>query len=59
MQDFVEGKNKSALPGGVSELSWSTKMHNLLPDEWMVEEKWTTDKADLRDLLSHVTGLPG
>ncbi|KAJ7078076.1 beta-lactamase/transpeptidase-like protein [Mycena epipterygia] len=59
MQDFSEGKNKSALPDGVSELSWSTKMYNLLPDEWMVEDKWTTNKADLRDLLSHVTGLPG
>ncbi|KAJ6595625.1 beta-lactamase/transpeptidase-like protein [Mycena vulgaris] len=59
MQDFADGKNKSALPDTATEFNWNTKMHDLLPEEWMVEDKWTTEKADLKDLLSHVTGLPG
>ncbi|KAF8207359.1 beta-lactamase/transpeptidase-like protein [Mycena galopus ATCC 62051] len=33
-------------------------MRDLLPGEWMTEDEFSTDKADLRDLLSHVTGLP-
>ncbi|KAJ7485608.1 beta-lactamase/transpeptidase-like protein [Mycena latifolia] len=59
MQDFADGKNQSSLPDTVAEFSWSTKMRDLLPEEWMVEDEWTTNKADLRDVLSHVTGLPG
>ncbi|KAJ7691779.1 beta-lactamase/transpeptidase-like protein [Mycena rosella] len=58
MQDFTDGKNTSALPDTVSEFNWDTKMRDILPDEWMVEDEWTTEKADLKDLLSHVTGLP-
>ncbi|KAJ7201961.1 beta-lactamase/transpeptidase-like protein [Mycena rebaudengoi] len=49
MQDFAIGKNKTALPSTVSTFDWDTKMQDLLPEEWM---------ANLKDLLSHVTGLP-
>ncbi|KAF8147799.1 beta-lactamase/transpeptidase-like protein [Mycena galopus ATCC 62051] len=59
MQDFAGGRNKSALPNGVSKFTWDTKMRDLLPDEWMTEDQWITEKASLKDLLSHVTGLPG
>ncbi|KAF7328950.1 Beta-lactamase domain-containing protein [Mycena venus] len=58
MQDFADGKNKSVLPDSVTEFSWDTKMRDLLPGEWMTEDQWSTDKASLKDLLSHVTGLP-
>ncbi|KAJ7461808.1 beta-lactamase/transpeptidase-like protein [Mycena galericulata] len=59
MEDFADSKNESALPPGVREFNWDTKMRDLLPDEWMVEDEWATEKADLKDLLSHRTGLPG
>ncbi|KAJ7629470.1 beta-lactamase/transpeptidase-like protein [Mycena polygramma] len=60
MQDFADGRNKSALPDGITEFTWDTKMRrDLLPGEWMTEDEWTTSKASLKDLLSHVTGLPG
>ncbi|KAJ7204669.1 beta-lactamase/transpeptidase-like protein [Mycena pura] len=59
MQDFADGKNKTALPHAVDEFNWNTKMHHLLPDEWAVDDQWTTEKADLKDLLSHRSGLPG
>jgi len=42
----------------VTEFSWDTKMRDLLPDEWMTDDLWTTEKASLKDLLSHVTGIP-
>ncbi|KAJ7292859.1 beta-lactamase/transpeptidase-like protein [Mycena rebaudengoi] len=48
MEDFAAGKNKTALPPT-----------DLLPEEWMVEDPWTNKKANLKDLLSHVTGLSG
>ncbi|KAJ7023723.1 beta-lactamase/transpeptidase-like protein [Mycena alexandri] len=58
MQDFTDGTNTTALPAGVTEFNWDTKMRDLLPEEWMIEDEFSTKKADLRDLLSHVTGLP-
>ncbi|KAF8180665.1 beta-lactamase/transpeptidase-like protein [Mycena galopus ATCC 62051] len=58
MQDFADGTNTTALPSGVTAFTWDTKMHDLLPGEWMTEDEFSTTKADLRDLLSHVTGLP-
>ncbi|KAF8207383.1 beta-lactamase/transpeptidase-like protein [Mycena galopus ATCC 62051] len=58
MQDFADGTNTTALPSGVTAFTWDTKMHDLLPGEWMTEDEFSTKKADLRDLLSHVTGLP-
>ncbi|KAF7326571.1 Beta-lactamase domain-containing protein [Mycena sanguinolenta] len=58
MQDFADGENKTALPRNVEKFSWDTKMRDLLPDEWMTEDHWTTEKASLKDLLSHVTGFP-
>ncbi|KAF7350188.1 Beta-lactamase domain-containing protein [Mycena venus] len=58
MQDFSTGKNATALPHGVTEFNWDTKLRDLLPGEWMTEDEFSTSKADLVDLLSHVTGLP-
>ncbi|KAF7350120.1 Beta-lactamase domain-containing protein [Mycena venus] len=58
MQDFMTGKNATALPHGVTEFNWDTKLRDLLPGEWMTEDEFSTSKADLVDVLSHVTGLP-
>ncbi|KAK7062275.1 beta-lactamase domain-containing protein [Favolaschia claudopus] len=58
MQDFADGVNKTALPEGVPRFDWDTKVTDLLPGEWKTEDEFSTVKADLRDLLSHVTGLP-
>jgi CubicO group peptidase (beta-lactamase class C family) len=40
------------------ELTWDTKIKNLLPDDWKLMDEWATEKASLRDVLSHVSGLP-
>ncbi|KAJ6559846.1 beta-lactamase/transpeptidase-like protein, partial [Mycena capillaripes] len=58
MQDFATGKNTTALPHGLAEFNWNTKLRDLLPGEWMTEDEFSTSKANLVDLLSHVTGLP-
>jgi hypothetical protein len=58
IQDFADGKNKSALPNTVAEFDWDTKIRDLLPNEWLTEDQWTTEKASFKDLLSHQTGLP-
>ncbi|KAJ7346248.1 beta-lactamase/transpeptidase-like protein [Mycena albidolilacea] len=58
MQDFATGKNATALPHAVTEFNWDTKLRDLLPGEWMTEDEFSTSKANLVELLSHVTGLP-
>ncbi|KAK7057878.1 beta-lactamase domain-containing protein [Favolaschia claudopus] len=58
MQDFQDGVNTTALPHGVTKFDWDTKVAALLPGEWKTEDVFSTKQTDLRDLLSHVTGLP-
>ena len=59
MEDFAHGRNVTALPVGVQSLTWETKIKALLPDEdWQLEDDWATEKLNLRDALSHVSGLP-
>ncbi|KAJ7160591.1 beta-lactamase/transpeptidase-like protein [Mycena crocata] len=58
MDDFATRKNQTALPPNVTTFDWETKMQDLLPGEWVVEDSWTQEKANLRDLLSQVTGYP-
>lgn len=58
MDDFAQGKNVTALPHGLQSFTWETKIQDLLPGEWELSDRWATEKADLRDVLSHVSGLP-
>ncbi|OSD03874.1 beta-lactamase/transpeptidase-like protein [Trametes coccinea BRFM310] len=59
MEDFRLGENKTSLPTDVSELTWKTKVIDLLPEtDWGLADKWATSEANLGDALSHVTGLP-
>lgn len=58
MDDFAQGKNVTALPHGLQFFTWETKIQDLLPGEWGLSDHWAMEKADLRDVLSHVSGLP-
>jgi hypothetical protein len=58
MDDFASGKNLTALPSSVKSFDWDTKVKALLQDEWVLEDEWSTEKANVRDILSHVSGLP-
>ncbi|KAI0713049.1 beta-lactamase/transpeptidase-like protein [Cerioporus squamosus] len=57
MDDFANGRNVTALPDGVPEFTFDTKLQALLPDVWKLEDDFASQKANFRDLLSHVTGL--
>ncbi|KIJ27804.1 hypothetical protein M422DRAFT_215671, partial [Sphaerobolus stellatus SS14] len=39
-------------------LTWSTKVKDILPDEWVLQDKVAEERANLLDLISHRTGLP-
>ncbi|TFK79700.1 beta-lactamase/transpeptidase-like protein [Polyporus arcularius HHB13444] len=57
MDDFAHGRNATALPHGVSEFTFDTKLEAILPDVWKLEDDFASQKSNFRDLLSHVTGL--
>ncbi|TDL29088.1 beta-lactamase/transpeptidase-like protein [Rickenella mellea] len=58
IDDYASGKNTTPLPAGLSGLDWDTKIKDILPGEWMLQDTWATEKANLLDILSHVSGLP-
>ena len=59
MDDFAQGRNATPLPRGVSKFTYDTKIQSLFPgdDVWKLKDEWATKKANVRDLLSHVTGV--
>lgn len=57
MDDITHGRNVTPLPAGVSHFDWDTKLAAILPDEWLLDDEWTTRAASIRDALGHVTGL--
>ncbi|KAI0742294.1 beta-lactamase/transpeptidase-like protein [Daedaleopsis nitida] len=60
MDDFANGRNATPLPDGVTEFTFDTKVQDLFPgdDVWKLMDAWATEKANLRDLLSHMSGIP-
>ncbi|EGO02765.1 hypothetical protein SERLA73DRAFT_176127 [Serpula lacrymans var. lacrymans S7.3] len=58
IDDFANGRNTSALPPGLSQFTWKTKLRDILPDEWELMDEWASEKVNIHDILSHVTGMP-
>ncbi|PCH42876.1 beta-lactamase/transpeptidase-like protein [Wolfiporia cocos MD-104 SS10] len=58
IDDFAHGRNVTPLPPNVPRFDWDTKIHALLPDDWALADEWASSKANLRDVLSHVSGMP-
>ncbi|KZT05037.1 beta-lactamase/transpeptidase-like protein [Laetiporus sulphureus 93-53] len=58
MDDFSQGRNVTPLPPGVSRFDWDTKLKDILPDDWVLADEWASQKANIRDILAHVSGLP-
>ncbi|OJT12302.1 hypothetical protein TRAPUB_11169 [Trametes pubescens] len=58
IDDFAHGRNVTPLPAGTTRLDWDTKIATILPDEWLLDDEWTTRAASIRDVLGHVSGLP-
>jgi CubicO group peptidase (beta-lactamase class C family) len=57
IDDFTHGRNATPLPHTLRELSWSSKLKDVLPD-WSVPDRDIHAHLSLRDALSHVSGLP-
>ena len=58
IDDFENGRNRTPLPSEVKSFSWDTKAIDLLPEDWKLQDNWSSEKANVQDLLSHVTGMP-
>lgn len=58
MDDFAYGRNTTALPDGVLHFDWDTKVKDLLKDEWELMDEWAGEKVAVKDILSHVSGVP-
>ena len=59
IDDFAHGRSKIPLPKDTERLTWDTKVKDLLPQFWNLSDPWITHGANLRDILSHVSGLYG
>ncbi|KZP12157.1 beta-lactamase/transpeptidase-like protein [Athelia psychrophila] len=55
--DFEQGRNTTALPADMTALNWNTKVKDLLPAEWALQDEWASEKASIRDIMAHVSGL--
>ncbi|KAH8116769.1 beta-lactamase/transpeptidase-like protein [Phellopilus nigrolimitatus] len=58
IDDYAHGKNSTPLPNTLSALNWNSKIKDILPGEWELQDSWASEKADIRDVLSHVSGMP-
>ncbi|KAI0821223.1 beta-lactamase/transpeptidase-like protein [Irpex lacteus] len=57
IDDFARGKNVTSLPDGLETFDWHTKVKDLLPGDWKLKDEWASEKASVRDVLAHVSGL--
>lgn len=58
MDDYEYGRNVTPLPPALSEFNWHTLVQDILPGEWQLMDDWASKKANIKDILSHVSGLP-
>ena len=57
IDDFACGRNTTPLPAGLSTLNWKTKVADILPNDWKLMDPWASEKANLIDILTHVSGV--
>ena len=58
MDDFANRRNVTVLPPKLMEITWHTKVKDLLPDDWELIDEWASEQANLKDILAHVSGVP-
>ncbi|TFY81752.1 hypothetical protein EWM64_g2261, partial [Hericium alpestre] len=58
IDDYAHGRNTTPLPAGVDTFDWDTKIKALLPEDWAPMDKWANEKVSLKDILSHISGIP-
>jgi CubicO group peptidase (beta-lactamase class C family) len=50
---LIDSENYTALSSG-----WSTPISSILPDDFVLQEEWSTKHITLEDAASHRTGMP-
>ena len=58
IDDFAHGRNVTPLPFELQVFDWHTKARDLLPNDWRLMDEWASEKASIRDILSHASGIP-
>ncbi|KAI0303516.1 beta-lactamase/transpeptidase-like protein [Multifurca ochricompacta] len=53
------GPQHHSAPDWLSTLSWQTKLADILPGDWKLPDPWASQKANLIDILSHVSASEG
>lgn len=56
IEDFALGRNITSLPGNLKSLSWETKVQDLLPGKWQLADASASERVNIRDILTHVSG---
>ena len=57
INDFAHGRNTNSPPADLLTLSWKTKVADILPNGWKPMDSWASEKANLIDILTHLTGV--
>ncbi|ROV94140.1 hypothetical protein VPNG_09366 [Cytospora leucostoma] len=47
-----------ALPGTPNRLDWTTPIHDIIPEDFVLTDPWATTHITIEDALSHRSGLP-
>lgn len=55
---MIESGNYTAPAAAGQQLAWATKIHDLIPEDFVLHDPWATTHITLEDALSHRTGLP-
>ncbi|KAI0752773.1 beta-lactamase/transpeptidase-like protein [Daedaleopsis nitida] len=58
MDDYAHGRNVTPLPDGVTRFDWDTRLCDLLPGQWGLQDEWAESRLSLRDAFSHMSGMP-
>ena len=58
MDDFAHGRNVTPLPTGLNRFDWYTPVKDLLPGDWQLMDESASEHAQMRDILSHQSGVP-
>lgn len=58
IDDFAHRRNVTPLPSELQVFDWHTKVKDLLPNDWRLMDDWANEKASIRDILSHASGIP-
>jgi len=56
---LIQEKKIAAINAESPALTWRTPIKDILPCDWALRDNWASSEANLVDILSHQSGLPG